>query len=79
VTDQERLGDGLGTALGAGLDDIVDLTTYHTEMANLGGFMDVNAEHLTGEAPPAWTAVGVPALALPGQQFGVKVVALSRP
>jgi reactive intermediate/imine deaminase len=64
-------------AAGASLDDIVDMTTYHTDMADLGAVMEVKGTYLTGDLP-AWTAVGVPALALPGQMIEIKVVALAR-
>ena len=64
-------------AAGAGLEDIVDMTTYHIDMADLGAVMEVKADYLTGDDVPAWTAVGVPALALPGQLIEIKVVALA--
>jgi hypothetical protein len=38
---------------------------------------DQKGEYLTGEELPAPTAVGVPALALPGQLIEIKVVALA--
>jgi reactive intermediate/imine deaminase len=63
-------------AAGADLGDIVDMTTYHTDIADLDAVMEVKADYLT-EDLPAWTAVGVPALALPGQLIEIKVVALA--
>lgn len=47
---------------GATMDDIVCLTTYHVDMAHLEGFRAVKDEFI--RAPyPAWTIVGVAALA----------------
>lgn len=64
-------------ATGAGLDDIVELVSYHTNMADLGALLEIKAEYLP-EDFPAWTAVGVAALALPGQLVEIKVVAVAR-
>ena len=64
-------------AAGASLDDIVELVSYHTNMADLGAVMEVKAEYLPRDFP-AWTALGVPALALPGQMLEIKVVAVAR-
>ena len=64
-------------AAGSGLDDVVELVSYHTNMADLGAMLAVKAEYLA-EDVPAWTAVGVAALAFPGQLLEIKVVALAR-
>ena len=64
-------------AAGAGLGDIVELVSYHTNIADLGAMLEVKAEYLAEEFP-AWTAVGVAALAFPGQLLEIKVVALAR-
>ena len=61
-------------AAGCGFDDIVDVTTFHTEPENQ--FAAVNAVRATvfGEPPyPNWTAVGVNWLA--GFDFEIKVIA----
>lgn len=61
-------------AAGCGFDDIVDVTTFHTDPeAQFDTIMAVrNAE--IGEAPyPNWTAVGVTWLA--GFDFEIKVIA----
>jgi reactive intermediate/imine deaminase len=63
-------------AAGASLDDVVELVSYHTDMADLDAMNEVKAEYLTGNLP-AWTAVGVAGLALPGQLLEIKVVALA--
>lgn len=58
---------------GASFDDIVDLTTYHTDPdAQLETVIKVR-ETVIGKRPPNWTAVGVTWLA--GFDFELKVVA----
>ncbi len=64
-------------AAGSTMDDIVELVSYHTDMTDLGGVMEVKAEYLPQDFP-AWTALGVSALALPGQMIEIKVVAVAR-
>ena len=64
-------------AAGAGLGDLVELVSYHTDMADLGAVMEVKAEYISADFP-AWTAIGVTALALPGQLIEIKAVAVSR-
>ncbi|MGE7368257.1 RidA family protein [Neorhizobium sp. NPDC001467] len=61
-------------AAGATLDDVVDVTTFHTDPeAQFETIMKVKAEFF-GEPPyPTWTAVGVTWLA--GFDFEIKVVA----
>jgi len=45
-------------AAGATLRDIVDLTTFHTDMRDLPLFMRVRDRYLDTHPLPAWTAVG---------------------
>ncbi len=63
----------------AGLDfaDIVEYTSYHVGLqAHLPTFMKVRDEFIS--APwPAWTAIGISELAVPGARVEVKVVASS--
>ena len=61
-------------AAGAGFDDIVDVTTFHTDPeAQFEAIMEVKAG-IFAEAPyPTWTAVGVNWLA--GFDFEIKVIA----
>lgn len=61
-------------AAGAGFDDIVDVTTFHTDPVNqFEAIMDVK-NRIFREAPyPTWTAIGVNWLA--GFDFEIKVVA----
>jgi reactive intermediate/imine deaminase len=65
-------------AAGATMDDIVEMVSYHTDMADLHAVGEVKATYLTRDLP-AWTALGVTALALPGQLIEIKIVALARP
>jgi enamine deaminase RidA (YjgF/YER057c/UK114 family) len=63
------------TAAGATFDDIVEMVTYHTDMRDLQLFMSVKDRYYTGEYP-AWTGVGVTALAMPGLMVEIKCVAI---
>ncbi|MBS3808880.1 MAG: RidA family protein [Desulfobacterales bacterium] len=49
---------------GAGLEDIVELVTYHASMKEIGKFLKVKAGFIP-ENFPAWTAVGVTELVMP--------------
>ena len=64
-------------AAGASLDDIVELVSYHTNMADLGAMLEVKTAYLPRDFP-AWTAIGVAALAFPGQLLEIKAVAVAR-
>ena len=61
----------------AGLDyaNIVEYTSYHVGLqANLATFMKVRDEFIS-EPWPAWTAIGITELAVPGARVEVKVIA----
>ena len=45
-------------AAGASMSDVVDLTTFHTDMRDLPLFMAVRDRYLATDPLPAWTAVG---------------------
>jgi reactive intermediate/imine deaminase len=64
-------------AAGLTLDDVVEIVSYHVDMADLHAMAEVKAEYLTRDFP-AWTAVGVTALAFPGQLLEIKATALAR-
>ncbi|MBA2882183.1 enamine deaminase RidA (YjgF/YER057c/UK114 family) [Desulfosalsimonas propionicica] len=49
---------------GAGMQDVVELVTYHTAMKEIGRFLKVKAEFIPSDFP-AWTAVGVTELVMP--------------
>jgi enamine deaminase RidA (YjgF/YER057c/UK114 family) len=59
---------------GCGMQDVVDVTTFHTDPANQVETIMAVRERVIGEAPyPTWTAVGVTWLA--GFDFEIKVIA----
>jgi enamine deaminase RidA (YjgF/YER057c/UK114 family) len=62
-------------AAGASMDDIVDLTTFHTDMRDLAVFMQIKDRYLTRNYP-AWTAIGASALGgAPGYIVEIKATA----
>ncbi|MBP1848680.1 RidA family protein [Rhizobium halophytocola] len=73
----ERAYDNLRAVLAAGgcsLDDVIDVTTFHTDPeAQIEDIMAVRDAVLAGRPYPNWTAVGVNWLA--GFDFEIKVIA----
>ena len=66
-------------AAGARMSDIVDLTSFHTDMRDLQVFMRVKDRYLT-EAFPAWTAIGAAQLGgAAGYLIEIKAVAVLSP
>ena len=63
-------------AAGGTLADIVELVTYHISMKDMKGFSKVKAEFIP-EDYPAWTAVGVTELVLPGLLVEIRATAVS--
>ncbi len=62
------------TAGGCTLDDIVDVTTFHTDPENqFGTIMEVKQKMFSAAPYPNWTAIGVNWLA--GFDFEIKVIA----
>jgi enamine deaminase RidA (YjgF/YER057c/UK114 family) len=61
---------------GAGIDDVVSLTTYHLDMADVDGFRAVKDEFIR-QPYPAWTVVGVTALAAPEMRVEIAAVAVA--
>jgi enamine deaminase RidA (YjgF/YER057c/UK114 family) len=70
----ETLSSVLACA-GAAFSDVVEMTTFHVGLQkNLATFMKVKDRYVM--APyPAWTAIGVSELAIPGGLVEVKVIA----
>ena len=62
-------------AAGAELDDIVSLTTYHTDMADVDTFRAVKDEFVRPPYP-SWTVVGVRELADPSMKVEIAAVAV---
>lgn len=65
-------------AAGATFADIVDVTSFHTDMRDLPLYMQVRDRYFTGNYP-AWTAIGAASLCgAPGYFLEVKAVAVLR-
>ncbi len=62
------------TAAGATFDNVVDMVTYHVDITDLPAFIEVKNRYFTHEMP-AWTGIGVSALAMPGLLIEIKCVA----
>jgi len=62
-------------AAGADLADLVEITTYHVDMSShMDAFMRVKDRYV--QAPyPAWTAIGVAELIVPGGLMEIRAVA----
>lgn len=59
---------------GATMNDVVSITTYQTDMSHFNDVVYQRGKAF-GDHRPAWTALGVTALALPQLQFEVSAVA----
>lgn len=60
---------------GLGFEHIIEFTSYHVNLqSHIGEFMKVKDEFLN--APyPAWTAIGITELAVPGARVEIRVMA----
>jgi enamine deaminase RidA (YjgF/YER057c/UK114 family) len=67
------------TTAGVSFSDVIEMTTFHVGLRDhLPTFMKVKDRYL--QAPyPAWTAIGVSELAIPGGLVEVKVIARLNP
>lgn len=69
---------GVGAVLkeaGGDFSNIVEYTTYHVGLQeHMGNFMSVRDEFIS-EPWPAWTAIGITELAVPGAHVEIKVIA----
>ena len=64
-------------AVGAGVEHIVKINTYMVDIEkHVLIFREVRNRHLNMAAPPASTAVGVPALARPGALSEIEAIAM---
>ena len=58
---------------GLGFENIIEFTSYHVGLQeNLGTFMKVKDEFIK-EPYPAWTAIGITELAVPGARVEIRV------
>jgi enamine deaminase RidA (YjgF/YER057c/UK114 family) len=68
---------GVLESAGAALEDVVELTTFHTDLrGEVAEFMAVKDEYFPSNYP-AWTAVGVTQLAIDGLRIEVRAVAVA--
>ena len=65
-------------AAGGTLADVVELTTYFISIGDLPVFAKVKERFFTTPPYPAWTAIGVNELALPGLRVEIKATARLR-
>jgi len=69
-----RIGETLGAA-GASLDEVLDITTYHTDLARQLETAVKARKEVMRPPHPSWTAVGTTALASPEGMTEVRVIA----
>jgi enamine deaminase RidA (YjgF/YER057c/UK114 family) len=62
-------------AAGVTLADVVELTSFHTDLTQIRDFMTAKDEAIS-ESYPAWTAVGTTGLLMPGARAEVKATAV---
>ena len=73
----QAVGEVLKEA-GLGFEDIVEYTSYHVELGkNMKAFMKARDEVLS-EPWPAWTAIGIKELFMPGARVEIRVIAQLR-
>jgi enamine deaminase RidA (YjgF/YER057c/UK114 family) len=60
---------------GATCADVVDLTTFHTTLEPFALFTEVKSRFFTSAPYPAWTAIEISGLALPGLLVEIKAIA----
>ena len=69
-----RIGETLAAA-GASLDDVIDITSYHTDLARQIETAVKARMEVMRPPHPSWTAVGTTALAAPDGVTEIRVVA----
>jgi len=62
-------------AAGTTIEDVVELVTYHISMSDMGKFAKVKSEFFKKDYP-AWTAVGVKELVIPGLLVEIRATAV---
>jgi enamine deaminase RidA (YjgF/YER057c/UK114 family) len=62
-------------AAGGTLADVVEMTTYFTSLVDLPVFVTVKQLFFTTTPYPAWTAIGVNELAVPGLRVEITAIA----
>ena len=69
----ENVGRVLSAA-GASFDNVVDMVTYHIDIGDIANFMTIKDRYFVNHVP-AWTGIGVTALAMPELLVEIKCVA----
>jgi enamine deaminase RidA (YjgF/YER057c/UK114 family) len=73
----EKVGSVLDAA-GASFADVLEYTTYHVNLQRtIGAFMKAR-DRVLKEPWPAWTAIGITELAVPGAHVEIRVTARKR-
>ncbi|MFP6805609.1 MAG: RidA family protein [Pseudomonadales bacterium] len=68
----KSIGEIIGEA-GAGYGDIVECTTYHVDISShIGEFSKIRDQYIS-EPWPAWTAIGISELLIPGASVEIRV------
>ena len=62
-------------AAGAGLEDVIEITSYHVGLQENGRTFRKIKDEFIKEPYPAWTAIGITELALPGAHVEIRVIA----
>ncbi len=79
IEEQARLAfknlEHVLSAAGGSLKDIVEVVTYHTSMKDMKGFAKTKSEFFPDNYP-AWTAVGVTELVIPGLLVEIRATAV---
>jgi enamine deaminase RidA (YjgF/YER057c/UK114 family) len=67
-------------SVGATFENVVKINNYLVDIGtNLAVYREVRDKYVNTAAPPASTAVGVPALAIPGALFEIEAIAILPP
>jgi enamine deaminase RidA (YjgF/YER057c/UK114 family) len=65
------------SAAGCGFGDVVEMTTFHVGLQqNMRAFVRAKREAMAGPPHPAWTAIGIVELAVPGGLVEIRATAL---
>lgn len=72
----ESIDTIIKAAGGTGLDDVVEFTSFHVDiLSQIEAFGEVKDRYIK-EPYPAWTAIGISSLAVPGPIVEIRVTAI---
>lgn len=63
-------------SVGAGIEDVVKINSYLTDMSHIGIFREVRDHFFNMASPPASTTVAISQLARPGALFEIEAIAV---